>query len=306
MHVSGLKGAEKMYLPQAERRLVRDSNGTVVAASGCNDDFVKLQPDAALEYAANSLQNIIRNRNGTYCATYAKTSGGKCAAEFVFEPYGKVERVWLFAPTQHAKARRQYVEDKVEYAHRWTQVVPERLSPLLCILHRSDATELLQHDLTNLNSDQASFPLLQCTYANTRGRRKRSMSLKCLRSIKFVQLKVFKSALVNIQRRDVIPPEERRDEHRYGPIPVDLIPPIEKNLTLHLCTLLQCADESCFLLEARVYTNEVEGASIDMPENRNRPWSGHESHRSRHFRKVNYFDRVMITILVVDECFELL
>lgn len=77
-----------MYLPQAERRLVRDSNGTVVAASGCNDDFVKLQPDAALENAANSLQNIIRNRNGTYCATYAKTSGGRCALSLFLNPMG--------------------------------------------------------------------------------------------------------------------------------------------------------------------------------------------------------------------------
>ena len=114
---------------------------------------------------------------------------------------------------------------------------------LLCIPHRKYATKLIQPGLQQIRNDQAFFSLLRNSYRSLRGRLRSSLSLKTLKQIKFVQFEMYKSQLVDIRKQDDIPPEDRKDEYRYRPIPAEIIPPIGENMMMHLCTHPEDADD---------------------------------------------------------------
>ena len=57
-----------------------------------------------------------------------------------------------------------------------------------------------------------------------------------------MQFEVWKSDLVDIQRENVIPPEERQDECHCRPVPADLIPPIGEKHILYLYNFPQCPE----------------------------------------------------------------
>ena len=125
----------------------------------------------------------------------------------------------------------------------------ELLFLLLCVPHRQYATKLLQPQISAIRSDKDFFQLLRTNYEQMRGRVKRALSLKTLRSIKFVQLEMYKSKLVDIRKQDDMPPEAKKDEYRYNPIPAELIPPIGENHMLHLINHPSHAEEDGLLLD---------------------------------------------------------
>ena len=125
----------------------------------------------------------------------------------------------------------------------------ELLFLLLCVPHRQYATKLLQPQISAVRSDKDFFRLLRVNYQQMRGRVKRTLSLKTLRSIKFVQLELYKSELVDIRKQDDMPPEVKKDEYRYNPVPAEIIPPVGENHMLHLIKHPSHAEEDGLLLE---------------------------------------------------------
>ena len=53
---------------------------------------------------------------------------------------------------------------------------------------------------------------------------------------------MYKSELADIQKHDDIPPESRKHEYRYNPIPAETIPPIGSNHMMHLYEHLEHAE----------------------------------------------------------------
>lgn len=105
----------------------------------------------------------------------------------------------------------------------------EALFLLTCMSHDTYTTHLLQLDLGRTFSDSQLFTELNRQYMNLR-----IYSLKTVRDIKFVQFELHRRALVDIRKRDNIPPESWSQEYRYNPIPAELMPPIGSNYLMHI------------------------------------------------------------------------
>ena len=125
----------------------------------------------------------------------------------------------------------------------------ELLYLLMCIPQHQYATKLLQPQISAIRSDRDFFLLLRKNYREMRGRMRRLLSLKALRSVKFVQLEMYKSELVDIRKQDDLPPEDKRDEYRYNPVPAEIIPPVGENHMLHLIENPTHAEEDGFVLD---------------------------------------------------------
>ena len=125
----------------------------------------------------------------------------------------------------------------------------ELLYLLLCIPQHQFATRLLQPQISDITSDQSFFLLLRENHQQMKGRMRRLFSMKTLRSIKFVQLEMYKSELVDIRKLDDLPPEDKKDEYRYNPVPADIIPPVGENHMLHLISHPTHAEEDGFVLD---------------------------------------------------------
>jgi hypothetical protein len=81
-----------------------------------------------------------------------------------------------------------------------------------------------------------------------RHRWQRIWTFKTVASIQFVQFELHRKALVDIRKRDDIPPESRKDEYKYDPLPADLIPPVGKNFLMHIYQHPEDADRDAICL----------------------------------------------------------
>ena len=126
----------------------------------------------------------------------------------------------------------------------------ENVYLLLCYPSGRYATRLLQLDLHNLEpkSDQSLFNTLRTNYKSMRGRFLNLLSLKTLKSIKFVHFEMYRSSLIDVRQKDVIPPPDHI-EYRYSPAPPEVIPPIGDNHLMHLFLHPDHADEDTVCLD---------------------------------------------------------
>ena len=60
---------------------------------------------------------------------------------------------------------------------------------------------------------------------------------------------MYRSDLVDIQKKDDLPPPDLKEVYRYKPVPAEKIPPVGENHTLYLCTYPECADETGLLFD---------------------------------------------------------
>lgn len=105
---------------------------------------------------------------------------------------------------------------------------------LTCMSRGTYAVNLLQLDLSHALSDSQLFRVLKSQYKGLRRRWERIWTFKTVTNIQFVQFELHRKALVDIRKRDDIPPENRKDEYKYDPLPAHLIPPVGKNFLMHL------------------------------------------------------------------------
>ena len=120
---------------------------------------------------------------------------------------------------------------------------PDSLYLLLCIPHRKYATRLFQPNLQEIRSDKDFFNLLKTNYHSLRGRLGSVLSLKTLKAIRFVQFEMYRSELVDIRKENDIPPESRKHEYRYQPIPAEIVPPVGERHMMHLYSHPEDADD---------------------------------------------------------------
>lgn len=111
---------------------------------------------------------------------------------------------------------------------------PDCLFLLLCLPYHNRGTRLVQLDLRDVQDDKGFFYLLRNNYREMRGKFKRILSLRTVKSIKFVQFELRRSQLVNIRKENDLPPEALREEYMYNPMPADMIPPLGENYMMHL------------------------------------------------------------------------
>ena len=103
-------------------------------------------------------------------------------------------------------------------------------------------------DLCTLLLDQLFFAELQAQYRSMQGKRRRWFTLKQLTRIQFVQFELHKNELVDIQMTNVLPPKNRED-YRCSPTPPEIIPPVGKNLLMHLYEDAKDADDDALCLD---------------------------------------------------------
>ena len=125
----------------------------------------------------------------------------------------------------------------------------ENLFLLLCLPYQRHATKLIQMDLRNLLSDQLFFTELQLQYQSMRGRWTSLFSLRKLARIRFVRFELHRKELVDIHNtHEIIPPENKKSEYRYEPMPAETIPPVGENYMMHLYDHPEDADEATVCL----------------------------------------------------------
>ena len=105
---------------------------------------------------------------------------------------------------------------------------------LLCIPYRVTGTKLRHIDVRNMNSDELFFWGLRDFYHHERSRWRHWLSLKTLVRIRFVYFNLYRSNLVDVLKSNDIPPEAKRDEYHYKPMPAAVVPPIGENHLKHL------------------------------------------------------------------------
>lgn len=115
---------------------------------------------------------------------------------------------------------------------------------LICYNKGKYEERLLQLDLTKLagETDRELFKILRQSYYDLKTGLARFLSLRSLHSIQFVQFEMYKSELVDIKRKDTLPPPEDVD-YRYAPAPPETIPPIGTNYLMHIFQHPDCAED---------------------------------------------------------------
>ena len=227
------------------------------------DDFVELRPSAAVEYEESLLRRLStsRGRPNPVGQIAREQSGGDMRStkppdsnRSSYVSNG-ISGITNFVKGLTDKEIRSPPLPRYQLGNR-NAVVPgtssrnhELLYLLMCIPQHQYATKLLQPQISDVRSDQDFFLLLRNNYRQMRGRIRRLLSLKALRSVKFVQLEMYKSELVDIRKQDDLPPEDKKDEYRYNPIPAEIIPPVGENHMLHLINHPTHAEEDGFVLD---------------------------------------------------------
>ncbi|KAF1959671.1 hypothetical protein CC80DRAFT_466719 [Byssothecium circinans] len=85
-------------------------------------------------------------------------------------------------------------------------------------------------------SDFDFFTALKARYGNSKSRFRHFLSLKKPISLRFVKFQLYHKQLVDIHEAANIPPESRKDEYEYLPMPTETIPPVGSNLLMHFFT----------------------------------------------------------------------
>ena len=214
------------------------------------DDLIALQPDAVAEYQ-RSLQDCFSiHKIAPMGPVDQPASNGRSIIITMLENL----RSWLRKDDELLPRQNKNTQPSGSLGWVPPSIAPAAANPqplylLLCIQHQRFTTKLLQPDLTGLHSDQDFFKLLRHDYHDTRGRWRRRFSLKTLRGIKFIHFEPHHPDLVDVHKENELPPEERKDEYHYAPMPPATMPPVGENLMLHFCISPHCASERGILLD---------------------------------------------------------
>ncbi|ERF73923.1 hypothetical protein EPUS_05346 [Endocarpon pusillum Z07020] len=176
----------------------------------------------------------------------------------------------------------------------------ESLFLLTCITISRFATSLLQLDLKQplpILSDRQLLELLRTHYHRLRRNwRRRLLSFQTLTSIEFVQFELHRKSIVDIRKRDDIPPEDRRDEYQYRPIPAKVIPPVGRNYLMHIYHHPEDADSEtvCLSRFPKRVRDRLELAGTDVPVG----W-GIEFVEGVHWNKVWFFGFAIVLVSLI-------
>ncbi|KAJ8058189.1 hypothetical protein OCU04_012388 [Sclerotinia nivalis] len=216
------------------------------------DDFTELRPGAAsrleqaLSHSDSSGTNIGRG------STFGSYTGS------LWSSFSSISKLWASNSSRKSlesglptrEPPKSQLDPSNPNAVEPTPLPVELLYLLLCYPSGRYATRLLQLDLHNLEpkSDQSLFTILRSNYKSMRGQFFSLISLKTLKSIKFVHFEMYRSSLIDVRQKDVIPPPNHI-EYRYSPAPSEVIPPVGDNHLMHLFLHPDHADEDTVCLD---------------------------------------------------------
>ncbi|KAF7935796.1 uncharacterized protein EAE98_002016 [Botrytis deweyae] len=216
------------------------------------DDFTELRPGAA-----NRLKQALTNNDSGSTNTNRSSRFSDCSKSFS-KSLSSIFTVWSSNSSRkslssglptHEPSKNQ-LDSNNPNTVKPIPLPVENVYLLLCYPSGRYATRLLQLGLHNLEpkSDQSLFTILRTNYKSMRGRFLSLISLKTLRSIKFVHFEMYRSSLIDVRQKDVIPPPDHI-EYRYSPAPPEVIPPIGDNHLMHLFLHPDHADEDTVCLD---------------------------------------------------------
>ena len=210
------------------------------------DDFIELRPGglADLEQSLNSAGGFYGcNPSASNATPYASnrhdhTSPGSWL--------GQLRWPWKIANVQSALLPLH--ERQVALARISTQLPAgnERrgLCIFLCIPYRRTANKMYPGVVEDVSTDNVLFSSLRSIYKTTREVHISFLSLKTIKSIRFVRFEVYSQGLVDVRTTPDMPDESRRDEYSFHPMPAEFIPPIGENHMMHLYTYPEEADHT--------------------------------------------------------------
>ncbi|KAF7884178.1 uncharacterized protein EAF02_004514 [Botrytis sinoallii] len=216
------------------------------------DDFTELRPGAA-----NRLKQALTNNDSGSTNTNRSSSFSDCSKSFS-KSLSSIFTVWSSNSSRkslssglptHEPSKNQ-LDSNNPNTVRPIPLPVENVYLLICYPSGRYATRLLQLGLHNLEpkSDQSLFTILRTNYKSMRSRFLSLISLKTLRSIKFVHFEMYRSSLIDVRQQDVKPPPDHI-EYRYSPAPPEVIPPIGENNLMHLFLHPDHADEDTVCLD---------------------------------------------------------
>ncbi|MCJ1380780.1 hypothetical protein MMC17_003889 [Xylographa soralifera] len=236
------------------------------------DDFIELRLGAVSKYEAR-----LRSR---YAGHGSRGSLGCCAQalSLFYKGLGTSENV---KHSDDHDSERQDASSRQTSRTRDQQ--PESSQPqarsslflLLCLPYMSCGTKLIQPDLRDIESDASFFRLLKTSYTEIKGQLRSRISLKTVTGIRFVQFELRKSEHVNIRKENDLPPEERRAEYLYRPMPAELIPPLGENYTMHLYHHPEHADATAATDLAQIPKKLTDRLCVCPVEGRGVGWGVH-------------------------------
>ncbi|KAL8716588.1 MAG: hypothetical protein Q9225_006098, partial [Loekoesia sp. 1 TL-2023] len=109
---------------------------------------------------------------------------------------------------------------------------PESKWLLVCAQAWQRPTSLLHLNVCSTSSDQQLFTELRQLFVQLKKAWWHNLSLKVVKSIRFVQFELHPKDLVDIRKVPDMPSETRKEEYLYQPC--DLLPPVGENLMTHL------------------------------------------------------------------------
>lgn len=222
------------------------------------DDFTELRPEATNDYSASLYLRCTEYHTKLLHSKEVNADTGRASsqsakpASFIFSGLKGLMYLGkglLGKDNNGPTLPQRQLEIRGNETQGSSTQTNERLFLLLCIPQHQYATKLLQPQVSDIRSDRDFFLLLRKNYQQMRGRMKALLSLHVLRSIKFVQLEMYKSELVDIRKQNDLPPEDKKDEYRYNPVPAEIIPPVGENHMLHLINHPTHAEEDGFVLD---------------------------------------------------------
>lgn len=199
------------------------------------DDFQEIRPNAVNDYEQTfKLQphSLSSNDNNPPFSTQNSRNDVISKTSSIFH---SLRRLWVKNIHQPRPDPSQELSAHVDQAQEAPSAPPpDDLFLLVCIPHRKYAVKLVHMNVCDLLSDQNFFPKLKDIYHEMRGRWISILSMRKLNGIQFVYFEMYSSQLVDIKKRDDIPPESKKDVYAYRPIPAKLIPPVGSNFLMHL------------------------------------------------------------------------
>ncbi|TGO22329.1 hypothetical protein BPAE_0172g00100 [Botrytis paeoniae] len=216
------------------------------------DDFTELRPGAA-----NRLKQALTNNDSGSTDTSRSSRFSDCSKSFS-KSLSSIFALWASNSSRkslssglptHEPSKNQLDSNNPNIVKPIPLPV-ENVYLLLCYPSGRYATRLLQLGLHNLEpkSDQSLFTILRTNYKSMRGQFLNLISLKTLKSIKFVHFEMYRSSLIDVRQKDVIPPPDHI-EYCYSPAPPEVIPPIGDNHLMHLFLHPDHADEDTVCLD---------------------------------------------------------
>ena len=208
------------------------------------DDFIEVRPGALAD-----LEQRLNSAGGFYdCSpsssnntSYASDRGDHISPGLRL---GQLRWPWKAAGVQSSSLplhQRQVASDRIS-----TQLPADNGRPELCIFlcvpYRRTANRLYPGVIEDVSTDNMLYSSLRSTYRTARKERISFLSLRTIKSIRFVRFEVYSQGLVDVRTTPDMPDESRRDEYSYTP--VEFIPPIGENHMMHLYTYPEEAEHT--------------------------------------------------------------